>query len=132
MGTVTLPTYEAQEIEKRAPWPRMDPSAAVAAGNAQMRFLNTLFAGATGIAENIIATQRNTQMSTFIRTYTETSARNLRDTEQNPVTTLSVQYRDIPEAERGAPNLYFINKKREVWLPKLLADIKDWKVKRAA
>jgi len=132
MGTVTLPTYEAQEIEKRAPWPRMDPSAAVAAGNAQMRFLNTLFAGATGIAENIIATQRNTQMSTFIRTYTETADAEKLAIEQNPTTTLGVQYGDIPEAERGAPNLYSYTKKRKVWLPKLLYEIKDSKVRRAA
>ena len=132
MGTVTLPTYEAQEIQKRAPWPRMDPSAAVAAGNAQMRFLDTLFSAGTGIAENIIANQRADQMSAFMRTYSETSAQNLRDTEQNPITTRSPEFADIPEAERGSPNLSAYTKKRNVWLAKLIDGIKDSKVKRAA
>jgi hypothetical protein len=136
MGTITLPTYQSQQIDRPALGgsPRPDLQGMAALGQAQNRFIETLF-GAGEFAAKLISGAKARDQSDGLGNAQNRHEANKTDLvlslEKVPISIEDPRYAEIPEGERSVPNLSFYQKTMGEKDAVILGGIKDPEVKQA-
>jgi len=132
MGIVNLPTYQSTAVEKPAPsQPNPEFQGLASLQTAQKNFYATLFEGAVQIAGSVIQKVENDQYSAKMKQIADGDATDLRNIEQQPITSTDPRMADVPENMRATPNLYLFQEQRKARVEQILSDIQIPKVRDA-